>query len=118
MYIIRKEFHFSAGHYLNGLPKEHPCSNLHGHNYVVTVEVRSKLLDNIGMVKDYRSLQFIKIFIDSAMDHKPLNDFLLFNPTAENLAKHFYDLFKVELPELFAVEVSETPKTLARYEQD
>jgi len=116
MYIIRKEFHFSAAHQLEGLPENHPCSNLHGHNYVVTIELKSKKLDNIGMVIDYRNLQPIKELIDSSLDHKNLNDVIAFNPTAENLANYLYHQAKKIFPKVCAVEVQETPKTTARYE--
>jgi len=115
MYTIRKEFHFSASHVLEGLPSEHPCSRLHGHNYVVVVELSSIELDPIGMVKDYRALEPMKTFIDDGLDHKHLNDFLPFNPTAENMARHFYELFHEIEPLVSAVEVMETPKTCARY---
>jgi 6-pyruvoyltetrahydropterin/6-carboxytetrahydropterin synthase len=40
------------------------------------------------------------------------------NSSAENLARLLYDIFKPILPELYAVEVSETPKTSAIYEPD
>jgi 6-pyruvoyltetrahydropterin/6-carboxytetrahydropterin synthase len=116
MYIIRKEFTFSAGHHLIGLPKEHPCSRMHGHNYVIVVELRSTKLNEIGFVKDYRELDHIKKFIDDAFDHKYLNDFLEFNPTAENIAKFCYETWIKSTSYLYAVEVSETPKTNARYE--
>jgi 6-pyruvoyl-tetrahydropterin synthase len=39
-YTISKEFAFSAAHHLNGLPPSHPCSRVHGHNYVVRVVLR------------------------------------------------------------------------------
>lgn len=119
MYTIRKQFNFSAGHQLTGLPADHPCSRVHGHNYVVTVELRTNErnpLNTIGFVQDYRALDPIKQYIDGALDHRHLNDVLLMNPTAENIAKHLYDMFKVHFPLLVAVEVSETPKTTARYE--
>lgn len=118
MYTIRKEFHFSAAHRLEGLPENHPCSKNHGHNYIVTVELSTIKLDETGFVTDYRALEPIKKFIDDALDHKDLNDFLPFNPTAENIAKYIFQLFKTRFPQLSAVEVSETPKTNARYEPD
>jgi 6-pyruvoyltetrahydropterin/6-carboxytetrahydropterin synthase len=120
MYTIRKEFHFSASHSLKGLPKEHPCSNLHGHNYVITVELQTQKLDNVGFVVDYRKLEPIKQFIDLQLDHRHLNDITLrlVNPTAENLAKLIFERFKKDFPTLVAVEVSETPKTTARYTPD
>ena len=116
MFKIRKEFHFSASHCLEGLPKEHPCSNMHGHNYVVTVELSTHLVDKVGFVTDYRALEPIKKYIDETLDHKHLNDVLTINPTAENIAQHLFHKFAREFPFLCAVEVSETEKTSARYE--
>lgn len=116
MFKIRKEFHFSASHVLNGLPETHPCSRLHGHNYVITVELQSKTLNEVGFVVDYRALDDIKQFIDGTLDHRHLNDMVLYNPTAENMAKDFYEFFHTLHPEVCAVEVCETPKTSARFE--
>jgi 6-pyruvoyltetrahydropterin/6-carboxytetrahydropterin synthase len=121
MYTIRKEFSFSASHQLKGLRSDHPCARNHGHNYIVVVELKSKKLDEVGFVTDYRSLDSIKEFLDDNFDHRNLNDVVDFNPTAENIAKFLYETFKEDedyLPELFAIEVSETPKTNARYEPD
>lgn len=118
MYKISKQFAFSASHILEGLPQEHPCTRLHGHNYVVTVHLKSKKLNNTGFVKDYRELSIVKEYLDNKLDHRHLNDVFEFNPTAENMAKYLYDTFKESIPELYAVEVSETPKTTAIYEAD
>lgn len=118
MYKISKQFAFSASHILEGLPQEHPCSRLHGHNYVVTVHLKAGQLNDVGFVKDYRELDSVKRYIDDTLDHRHLNDIFSFNPTAENMAKYLYDVFKKDIPELYAVEVSETPKTTAIYEAD
>ena len=115
MYKISKEFSFSASHKLMGLPSTHPCSNTHGHNYLVKVELQSVNLTAEGFVVDYRKLGLIKDWIDSTLDHKHLNDVLKFNPTAENIAKHIFNTFSKTYSQLSAVEVSETPKTNARY---
>ena len=115
MFKITKKFECCSGHFLEGLPSTHPCSMVHGHNYVITVELSSKTLNDVGFVVDYRKLDPIKQWIDGNMDHQFLNSVFLFNPTAENIAKHIYDTFKPRYPELIAVEVSETPKTNARY---
>ena len=117
MYIIRKEFAFSASHCLDHLPTEHPCSRVHGHNYVVTVELRSQTLNKSYFVKDYRELDIVKKFVDETLDHRHLNDCLFFPPTAEFLSKYLFECFIDDIPELYAIEVSETPKTNARYER-
>ncbi len=117
MYKISKQFSFSAAHMLHGLPEGHPCSRMHGHNYVVTVHLRSEKLNDTGFVKDYNELRVVKDYIDKQLDHRNLNDIMSpLNSSAENLAKMLFDVFKPEIPELYAVEVSETPKTSAIYE--
>jgi len=116
MYTITKEFHFAASHSLKRLPTDHPCSRLHGHNYVVIVELRSHTLDEQDFVIDYGKLNLIRQYIDTKLDHQHLNAVLEFNPTAENIARHIYDVFKKTFPKLSAVTVKETPKTTARYE--
>ncbi len=116
MYIISKEYHFSASHQLFGLAEDHPCSRLHGHNYVVRVELRSATLDRSGFVRDYHELDDLKLYIDETLDHRHLNDVLGDDQvTAEHLAKHLYDWCKARWPEVSAVRVSETPKTHAAY---
>ena len=45
MFRIRKEFHFSASHRLEHLPPDHQCARLHGHNYVVVVELAAETLN-------------------------------------------------------------------------
>jgi 6-pyruvoyltetrahydropterin/6-carboxytetrahydropterin synthase len=116
MYTIAKEFHFSASHVLSGLQEDHPCGRLHGHNYVIRVHLKSDSLDEVGFITDYRELDAIKKYIDNQLDHRHLNDVLGFNPTAENMSLYFYEMFKGFNKFIYAVEVEETPKTIARYE--
>ena len=119
MYKISKEFAFSASHALLGLPENHPCTRLHGHNYVVTIHLKREKLNENGFVVDYNDLKPIKEYIDNNIDHRHLNDIMApLNSSAENLAKMLYDIFKPNFPELYAVEVSETPKTTAIYEPE
>ena len=118
MYKISKQFAFSASHILEGLPEGHPCGRMHGHNYIVTIHLKSDVLNDVGFVKDYRELSVIKQFIDDNLDHRHLNDIFDMNPTAENLARTLYEIFAESIPQIYAVEVSETPKTTAIYEAD
>ena len=117
MFTISKEFHFSASHVLKGLECGHPCGRLHGHNYVLTVFLRSNQTNEVGFVQDYKDLSSIKKFIDEKLDHYHLNDvFPEVNPTVENMTKLMFEKFKKEFPLMFALEMSETPKTNCRYE--
>lgn len=115
MYTISKQFEFSASHVLEGLSPDHPCGRLHGHNYLVVVELQGDTLNSVGFVRDYGDLKAVKQFIDSALDHRHLNDVLMFQPSAENLARYLFEQFQSDFPELSAVRVSETPKTWAEY---
>ena len=116
MYKITKEYHFSASHILVGLPEGHPCARLHGHNYIVKIELSADTLDKHGFVVDYRDLDALKIYIDEELDHRHLNDIFGDNfVTTEHLAKHFYDWCKSRWPQISAVYVSETPRTWAAY---
>ncbi len=116
MYRISKEFHFSASHQLKNLPREHQCARLHGHNYIVIVELASETLNAYGFVRDYHELAPLKTYIDEKLDHRHLNDVLGDeHTTAEHLCKHFYDCCASRWPETLCVRVSETPKTWAEY---
>lgn len=120
MFIIQKSFDFSAGHHLEGLPADHQCARMHGHNYTLTITLASRELDQVGFVKDYGELDFVKDFINKFVEHQYLNNVVAFNPTAENLARWFYlNLVQQGLKGLLqSVEVKETAKTSATYVPD
>lgn len=117
MYRISKQFHFSAAHQLDLLPDEHPCSRLHGHNYVVEAVLESEELDQRGFVVDYNELVPIRDFVDETLDHRNLNEVLPYATTAENIARFLYETFKPVFPSLIAMRVSESPRTWASYEE-
>lgn len=116
MYTISKRFSFSASHVLDQLEKDHPCARMHGHNYVIVLHLKAETLDKYGFVKDYRSLDFVKQYISTTLDHRHLNDVIPEHPTSENIARFLYHRFKPEIPELYAVEVCETPQTSCIYD--
>lgn len=115
MYRIWKHYRFSASHQLAGLPPDHQCSRLHGHNYLVEVELSSDTLDPTGFVVDFGELKPIKAYIDEKWDHRHLNDVLPFNPTAEAMAHHLYGLVGNLFPQVSAVRVQETETSWAEY---
>jgi 6-pyruvoyltetrahydropterin/6-carboxytetrahydropterin synthase len=117
-FAISKEFHFSASHRLEGLHDGHPCGRMHGHNYVVEIELSAAAdgLDDVGFVRDYGDLGQFGKWLDAEVDHRHLNDVVAeVNPTAENLARWMYERWVGDYPELSSVRVSETPKTWAEY---
>lgn len=120
MFTITKRFEFSASHQLTHLAARYPdhqCARLHGHNYVVEVELQADTTNADGFVRDYGLLAPLKTYIDTQLDHRHLNDVLGSSEatTAEHLARHLFELFLSRVPELRAVRVSETPKTTAEW---
>ncbi|MCA9982095.1 MAG: 6-carboxytetrahydropterin synthase, partial [Anaerolineales bacterium] len=118
MYLIRKQFHFSASHQLDGLPAEHQCARLHGHNYIVEIVLQATAVDKNGFVVDYLDLKPFKDYIDHTLDHHHLNDLFDFPTSAENLAYHLFCWAKAKWPQVSGMRVSETPKTWAEYWED
>jgi 6-pyruvoyltetrahydropterin/6-carboxytetrahydropterin synthase len=115
---ISKEFHFSASHVLHELPLDHPCGRMHGHNYIVVIELSAPpdQLSKAGFVRDFGELDVVKSWIDAEIDHRHLNDVLGgLNPSAEQIAQWIFDNWKEKFPELTAIRVSETPRTWAEY---
>lgn len=114
MFEITKEFHFDAAHFLPGY--DGPCGQMHGHRWVVTVALQSPLLWE-GMVMDFTKIKDnFGGYLDHHCDHKVLNDeFPDMSPTAENLARHFYEVASDRLPNVAWVSVAESPTSVAKY---
>ena len=70
-YILTSEYDFAAAHYLKG--HQGKCKNLHGHNYLVKIEVGAEELQETGssraMVVDFYDIkQEFRALLDS-LDH-------------------------------------------------
>jgi 6-pyruvoyltetrahydropterin/6-carboxytetrahydropterin synthase len=92
MFEVSVEETFSSGHALRGYKGK--CENVHGHNYRVKVTLTGPQLDSIGLLVDFTELKRVLRGIIGRIDHQFLNDlepFKTVNPSAENLAKYFYD---------------------------
>lgn len=87
MFTITKRIEIAGAHKLN-LPYESPCNRLHGHNWIVEVELSSKTLDSNGMVVDFKWLKKVMVNrIKALYDHQYINDIIsTSNPTAETMA--------------------------------
>lgn len=121
-FTIRKRFTFSASHRLEGLEAGHQCGRLHGHNYVIGLELTSEHLNGPGFVVDYGELKPFREFVDSTLDHRHLNDVLPgleegvpMNPTAEALAHYLYGVASAMWEQVTAVTVEETATSWAEY---
>jgi len=108
MYEIKKTFEISAAHKL-ALDYESKCTQLHGHNWIITVYLRAKALNKHGMIMDFTE---IKQKITNQLDHKIINDILPFNPTAENLAHYICETLA---PHCYRVDVQESENNIASY---
>ena len=122
MFRVTVEEDFSAGHALRGYRGK--CENLHGHNDKVQITVEGAQLDAIGLLCDFLHLKQIIRGIVQGLDHQFLNDLPAFsrvNPSAENLAKHFYEEASKQVAALPAsaritgITVWETDVTSATY---
>jgi len=122
MFQVSVEETFSSGHALRGYKGK--CENVHGHNYRVQITLEGPQLDSIGLLVDFTHLKQVIREIIKRLDHQFINDlepFTSINPSAENLAKYFYEevISKVkELPPGARVTdavIWETDTAFARY---
>ena len=123
MFEITVQAGFSSGHYLRDYHGK--CENPHGHNYRVLVTLVGEDLEPNGLLLDFKLLkQVLKPTVDY-LDHQMINDlepFTQLNPSAENLAKYFFDNTAHELDRLTSGRVRvkdctlyETDTSFARY---
>jgi len=101
MFQVSVEETFSSGHALRGYKGK--CENVHGHNYRVQVKLAGPELNDIGLLVDFTEMKRVLRGIIAGLDHQFLNDldaFKIVNPSAENLAKYFYDETRRQLRDL------------------
>jgi 6-pyruvoyltetrahydropterin/6-carboxytetrahydropterin synthase len=144
--LITKEIEIDLSHRVPNHKSK--CHALHGHRYKIEVGVDDKLIttegaSDEGMVIDFSDLKQIMMDeIDATYDHNaifydrdPARElfeqvsvsqrkqiiFVPFIPTAENLAKMWYDIIKPKLVErgiaIKHVKIWETPTSTAIYEE-
>ena len=125
MFEITVEESFAAGHYLRDYKGK--CENPHGHNYKVRVTLTGAELDKAGLLVDFKDLKELMKPVIERLDHQMMNDlepFATVNPSAENLARHFYDETASKLKSVTngrvrvkEVTVWETDSTTATYRE-
>jgi 6-pyruvoyltetrahydropterin/6-carboxytetrahydropterin synthase len=122
MYKITIETHFSSAHQLVGYNGD--CERIHGHNWIIKVQVIPQKLDKVGIGFDFKKLKLMVNEFISKFDHQMLNTIPPFdeiNPTSENIARVIFDELKVKLPEdirVYSVEVKESEKCSVVYTED
>ena len=98
MFEITVQAGFSSGHYLRDYHGK--CENPHGHNYRVLVTLVGERLEPNGLLLDFKQLKQVLKPTVEYLDHQMINDlqpFTTVNPSAENLAKYFFDKTAQEL---------------------
>jgi 6-pyruvoyltetrahydropterin/6-carboxytetrahydropterin synthase len=123
MYEVTVEAGFSSGHFLRNYQGK--CENPHGHNYRVLVTLAGERLDETGLLVDFKLLKGLLRPVVDRLDHQMINDlepFTELNPSAENLARYFFDQTAARLGEMTGGRVRvkdctvfETDTSFARY---
>ena len=108
MFEISVEQTFAAGHALRNYKGK--CENVHGHNYRVRVTIEGEQLDSTGLLVDFLDVKRLMGGAIEYLDHRFINDldpFDKINPSAENIAKYFYDRLHNGLKNSPPVRISE-----------
>jgi 6-pyruvoyltetrahydropterin/6-carboxytetrahydropterin synthase len=101
MFELTVEREFSSGHYLRNYRGR--CENPHGHNYKVRITLSGAELDEAGLLLDFKLLKQVMRPVIDRIDHQMLNDlepFTAINPSAENIARYFYEQTNHQLSEM------------------
>jgi len=116
---VCKTFEWEAAHKLV-LDYTSPCNKLHGHRYVIEVELEGPVNKN-GMVMDFSELK--RRVNKCSFDHKFLNEYLQslkrkgYNPTAENLVLWLHwqlmEQWKKSDPKIRRIRIYETRTSFA-----
>lgn len=139
MFELTTETSFDAAHFLAHHPGQ--CRYLHGHRWRVVIRLAGERLREdpaeSGMLLDFSEAKRILARVAAPFDHsflyedgslrpetvRALEDegmrlvCLDVRPTAEHLAKLFYDALRAEGLPLRRVDVYETPTNAASYEE-
>jgi len=101
MFELTVEREFSSGHFLRNYHGR--CENPHGHNYKVRITLAGAELDKAGLLLDFKLLKQVMRPVIDRIDHQMLNElepFTTVNPSAENIARYFYDQTNQQLTDM------------------
>ena len=120
MFELSVEDTFAAGHALRGYRGK--CEKVHGHNYKILVTIEGQELDPAGLLLDFSDVKSLLRAVMERLDHEFLNDvppFDVLNPSAENMAKYFFEEIGKGIPagrvRVASVKVWETDTSSATY---
>lgn len=112
-WILRVKDRFQAAHFLKYYKGK--CEKVHGHTFQVEVEIEVSELDKTGISIDFTEIK--KRLSEILPDHTLLNEVYDFNPSAENLSRHFFHELKKYFP-VKGVTVWESEDASARFTED
>ena len=122
MFVLKIVTDFASAHSLRDYPGD--CARLHGHNWQVEVSVCSQVLDDSGIAIDFREIKKQTKLVVKRLDHQYLNEvkpFDVLNPTAENIAKYFFDEIALLITnkdvKVKEVMIWETPRSAVTYSE-
>lgn len=116
MFEVSVEETFAAGHALRNYHGK--CENVHGHNFRVRVTAAADELDPNGLLMDFAELKKLLRAVVGRLDHRFINDlppFDAINPSAENLARYFFDEISRDESRVREVKFWETETACATY---
>jgi 6-pyruvoyltetrahydropterin/6-carboxytetrahydropterin synthase len=121
-YILKSQIEIAAAHALRGYPGD--CARVHGHNWKINAEVKTAVLDDLGIGIDFKDLKREMRAIADVLDHQFINEiepFTTLNPTAENIAAWFYKQLAAKINnarvQLTAIDIFETDRSSVRYSE-
>ena len=137
MYVLSAESHFDAAHRLGNY--EGVCQRLHGHRWIVKIEVEGNTLNDWGAVVDFGDIKKVLDEELNLLDHRTIlntndpenhslklpEDWVVWfggNPTAENLAYYLYMRLEFKIKKLGSklktLKVFESPTSYAEYSHE
>lgn len=106
---IFKDFQFEAAHRLPHVPTGHKCGRLHGHSFMVRLELTGEIDQQTGWIVDFSDISKAFKPLWQQLDHHYLNDIEgLENPTSEIIACWIWHKMKHILPQLSSIMIKET----------
>ena len=112
-WTLKVKDRFQAAHFLKGYGGK--CEKVHGHTFHVEVNVVVTELDKKGIGIDFTEIK--QKLSEILPDHTLLNEVYEFNPSAENLARNFFNELKKHFP-VKNVTVWESEDASATYSEN
>ena len=104
---IVKSMSFDAAHFLEHDPDARPYARLHGHSFMMEVEIEGEPAADTGWVVDFGDVSEALDRLREALDHRLLNEIAgLERPTLENICQWAAKELSPDFPGLRQVRVS------------